>query len=117
MAQIPLSTEQDSRLFEVEVEDPAVRVDIEGGYEVTRPRHTRTPRRTYRSGWTHLTDANRATLETFWDTHKGGSVIFDWWHPVKALWIAVRFTKAISFKYVGEGLNFRWDATFEVREA
>lgn len=114
---MPYGDIQDSKYFQVTPEDPAMRVDIEGGYEITRPRHTRTPRRTYESGFTNLTNAQKVTLETFWDTVAGGSVIFEWTHPITTNEIQVRFTKPLSFKYVGRGGNHLWDVGFEVRES
>lgn len=113
----PFNDIQDSKFFGEMPEDPAVRVEIEGGYEITRPRFTRSPRRVYTSGHTMLTNAQKLTLSAFWDTVKGGSVVFDWTHPTTAVVYAVRFTKQVTFKYVGVGGVHYWDCQFEVRTA
>jgi hypothetical protein len=114
---MPYADEQDSKHFSVSAEDVAIRSDVEGGYEITRARHTRTPRRAWTSGFTYLNETKKDALETFFfDTVKGGSVIFDWTNPNDQDVHAVRLIKLPTFKYVGNGSNKRWDVTFEVRQ-
>lgn len=114
----PTLTEgQDSKYFTITPDDPAMRAPLEGGYEFTRPRTTRAPRKTYSSGFSFIGDADKALLEAFWDTVKGGSVIFDWVRPNDEVTLAVRFAEPLAWKYVGHGPYRRWDVTFKVKEA
>ena len=114
---MPYVTEQDSQYFMESPEDPAMRTDMEGGYEISRARFTRAPRRTYTSGFTRMTQTQKDALDTFYDSVKGGSVVFDWTHPQKNTVMQVRFTKAMTAKYAGRGGVHYWDIQFEVRTA
>jgi hypothetical protein len=109
--------EQDSKKFSVELEDPSLRTEMEGGYVVSRARFTRAPRRTWQSGFTFIKSPGKAELETFWTTVKGGSAIFQWRNPADGVDYLVRFKGTLKFSYVGAGLNQRWDVTFTVEEA
>lgn len=112
----PFAALQDSSRFGENPEDPAVRVDTDGGYEITRARFTRAPRRTWTTGFASLTETEKGTLATFWNTVKGGSAYFDWTNPNTLAVHVVRFTKSLSWKYVGKLANKRWDVDIEVRE-
>jgi hypothetical protein len=108
---------QDSAKFSVEHEDPAIQSTMDGGYVVSRPRHTRRPRRTWMSGFTYIQDADKAQLETFWQTVMGGSLIFQWKNPHDLADYLVRFKGPLKFTYVGKRANRRWDISFSVEEA
>jgi hypothetical protein len=109
--------EQDSAKFSVEQEDPSMQTEMEGGYVVSRARHTRTPRRTWTSGFTYIKTAGKTELETFWTSVRGGSAIFQWRNPSDGLDYQVRFKGPLKFTYVGRGTNQRWDVSFTVQEA
>jgi phage-related protein len=112
MADFPtLSTKEDSRHFKVTQEDTAMRTNMEGGYVVTRPRHTRAPRKTYTTGFTDISGVDAQTLLDFWDQVRGGSEAFYYTHPISQQRILVRFAKEIDFKYVGMGETPLWNAT------
>ena len=113
----PADPKQDSKYYEVELEDPTLRTNMEGGYVVTRPKHTRKPRRTFKSGCTSITSDQRKALEDFYDSVRGGSVIFDWTDPVTGTVFQVRFKEKISFKYTGMGITQLWDVTFTLEQA
>lgn len=112
-----LSKDQDSKFYTVSHENPAVRSKMEGGYVVSRARFTRTPRRMFTTGFTDISNADKAALETFWDTKKGGSVSMVWVDPVLSESIVVRFTKPLSFNYTGLGGTHLWTVQFELEEA
>jgi hypothetical protein len=116
METFPFNNEQDAKKFGISLEDPAIKNPMEGGYDYTRPRHTRTPRRSWTSGLTYLTQAQMDTFTAFWNTVHGSSDIFLWKYPITGALIEVRFDGSPDFKYVGAGLNFRWDVTFKVKE-
>jgi phage-related protein len=108
--------EQDSANFTVEHEDPSIRSDMEGGYVYSRPRFTRTPRRTWTSGFTYIKPQGKSDLEAFWQTVKGGSDLFQWRNPSDGTDIIVRFKGPLKFTYRGNGSNKRWDVQFTVEE-
>jgi hypothetical protein len=104
--------------YQIEYEDPAIRTDMEGGYVVSRPRHTRTPRKTFSVKYTDLSNGDRGTLENFYmNDVRGGSMIFDWTNPQDNLVYQVRFKGGLAFVYHGFGHNQRWDCSFKLEQA
>ena len=113
----PLAADQDSSKFSVEQEDPALRTEIEGGYVVTRKKHTRTPRKTFTTGFAYLNNTDRATLQTFWNTVSGGTLIIDWTNPQDLAVYQVRFKGGpLKFTYVGRLGNQRWDVAITLEQ-
>jgi hypothetical protein len=113
-----LAPEQDSKYYGVDHEDVALRTKVDGGYVVSRAKHTRRPRRTFSTGFTSIGEAQRQTLVDFYEAVKGGSVIFDWTDPITGDTIAVRFAEGgLPFKYVGMGPTKLWDVQFKLEEA
>jgi hypothetical protein len=109
---------QDSQTYSVQLEDVAIKSEMEGGYVVSRARHTRAPRRTFNVNYKAITDADRKTLETFYGTTvRGGSVIFDWTDPIDLQTWQVRFQGELTFDYAGVGVSKLWDVTFKVQQA
>lgn len=111
-----ISKKQDSQYFSMKQDDPAIRAKAEGGYEFSRPRFTRRPRRTFTTGFSYITDDDRAVLEQFWNDVKGGSHAFDWEHPISKELILVRFTKPIDYAYAGVGRTYLWHVKMELKE-
>lgn len=103
--------------FTIEREDPSMQTPIEGGYVISRVKHTRTPRSTYNCGIRELTEADRMTMDIFWDTVRGGSMVFDWTHPTTLAVVAVRFKGPLTFVYTGWGPLKRWDCSFVLEQA
>lgn len=113
-----LTQDQDSSYYTVAMEDQSMKSEMEGGYQVSRAKHTRTARQTFTSGFTMLTAADFATLKNFYvTTVKGGSVIFDWTDPITATVLQVRFSGSITFKYTGAGTTQRFDVSFKLEQA
>jgi len=110
MTALPLQDKQDSSKLTSEQEDVAERIDVEGGYTITRPKHSRNPRRTFTTGFTELTDAQKGELEAFYQTMKGGSIAFEWTHPTTGVIYSVRFKESLKFSYVGHGETYRWNS-------
>lgn len=108
---------QDSKYYTITPDDPAMRAPLEGGYEFTRARYTRRPRNTYTSGFTHITDEDKALLDAFYEQVRGGSLIFDWVRPTDEVTLKVRFAEPLQWKYTGKGYERYWDVTFKVKEA
>ncbi len=70
---------RDRKYYSYTTEDPAIRVETEGGYVFTRPRYRRNPlRRTFTMGYTDISPAQRQVLEDFWNSVQGGSFAFKW---------------------------------------
>ena len=88
----PITKDQDQQYYREMPDDPAIRVETEGGYEITRPRYTRRPRRTYVTGWSYISSAEKATFDAFWDQMRGGAGAFMWKRPTDGQEILVRFT-------------------------
>lgn len=83
---------------------------MEGGYVLTRPRFTRRPRRTFAFSFEDMSDADKNTLQDFWDDMRGSSNGFTWQHPISGNTINVRFepTMTMKFSRTGYGTNHRW---------
>lgn len=113
-----LTMKEDSRFFTIEHEDPSMQTKLEGGYVVSRARHTRTPRKTFTSGLSRVTNADRTLLVTFWETTvKGGSVIWDWTCPQDLVVYSVRFKGPLKWTYTGNGPNQLWEVQFTLEQA
>lgn len=105
---LPFPSKQDAAKFGFEQEDTGVRSEMEGGYVLTRPRHTRTPRRTYKTGFTNLSNADKLTFETFVATY-GTYKAFNYTVPIQGTVINVRLREVPRYEYKGFGDNLRWD--------
>lgn len=122
---LAFSVPQDRRYYSVEHENNTERTKFEGGYVASRPKFPRNPvRRTWRTGFTDMSPADRAILEGFWNTVAGGSVVFQWldvhaWEGAKYLVpgtdaapyrFYVRFAmEKLKFETKGYGPNLRYD--------
>ncbi len=114
MADFPpaaLLGKEDSKYRTEKLADPVMRNEIEGGYVSTRPRYTRTPRKTWTTGFTHVTEAEKEALVSFWNARRGGSASFTWDDPITSVEYTVRFVGAPSINYVGKGSLYLWDIT------
>jgi phage-related protein len=103
----------DSTLYQVERENQAITTEMEGGYMCSRPRHTRTPRKTFTLGWQNLSNTDYATLSAFWDSHFGASKTFTWTDPPTGTLYTVRFKAKDGFiaKYLGKRALRIWQVT------
>jgi hypothetical protein len=90
---------------------------MEGGYVVSRARHTRRPRRKFKTGYTGLKNDDKKTLEDFYDLVRGSSVIFDWTDPIDNVVWQVRFAQPLRFSYTGVGVAKLFDVMVELEQA
>lgn len=111
-----LAVGQDSSLYGLEIEDKSMKTQLEGGYVVTRAKHTRKARRTFNSGFTMLKSPDRKTLDDFFEL-VNCSLIFNWTDPPSQVVYQVRFLEKMRFKYTGIGLSQRWDVAFSLEQA
>jgi hypothetical protein len=114
---LPSGSKPDSHQFTQTAEDPAMRTDIEGGYVVSRPKHTRTPRKNWGIAYQQLTAADKTALDAHWDAAHGGSLIFDWTNPENSVVYQVRFKDPLTWRYVGIGPTKLWDCSFSLEQA
>lgn len=92
-------------------EDPTIRSDTEGGYTLTRRRHTRT-RRTWTLSWSSMSATDYSTLNTFYTGTAGaGAVIFDWAAVTDSGTVQVRFKGGLKATY--HGTAYRVECTLE----
>jgi hypothetical protein len=112
-----LTNAPDSSKYGLEVEDPSMKTEMDGGYVVSRAKHTRTPRKKFSTGYTMLKNTDRDTLQAFYNTVRGGSVIFDWTDPASLVVYQVRFAAALTFTYTGVGTSQRWDVVLRLEQA
>jgi len=74
-----------------------IKSDFAGGYVQSRPKWTRT-RKLFTLGWEAMSDADKETLETFFDNNLGGT--FSWTHPISETTYTVRFVNDnLEFSY------------------
>lgn len=106
----------DSSLYEVTSEDPAIKTEMEGGYMVSRPRHTRLPRRTFSLGWRSMSAIDAGVLKSFYDAMRGASLSFNWTDPNTNTTVTVRFKDGLTLKYVGKGSLKLYDCNLKFEE-
>lgn len=96
-----------------EIEDSTIRSQFEGGYELTRPRFTRS-RRNWGVRYVMLSVADKNMLQFFeQNTVRGGADSFTWTHPTTGTSYTVRFTGPIKYTLVPPGKH---NAEFMLRE-
>lgn len=115
---LPSGALLDSERFEMELEDPSMKSEMEGGYVISRARHTRAPRRNWKCAYTDISREDKLTIENFWIQVRGSSVIFNWPNPEDGQTYPVRFgDDKIRFEYVGIGPRRRWNVRFSLDQA
>jgi len=96
-----------------EIEDAVLRSPFTGGYELTRPKYTRS-RRIWGLRYPMLTPADKNTLFTFEQTTlRNGADSFTWTHPVTATAYTVRFAAPIKYHYFDRN---KFAVDFSLRE-
>lgn len=73
-------------------EDPSVSTDMEGGFQMSRPRFTRAPRKTFRFSFMDLTNDDNDAFWAFWAEVLGPSNAFTFAHPFNGQTYQVRFS-------------------------
>lgn len=110
MVAMVLQDRQDSVYFDETYIDSTLKSPLEGGYTHTRRRYTRGPLRHFKTGFTDLSDAEKTSLMTFYDSHRTDQ-IFQWTHPITLVEYDVRFESPINPRYSGRGGYHRWMLT------
>jgi len=117
MADFPtISKLEDSKNFSENQQDPTITSEAEGGYVFRRARFTRIPRKTFTTGFTDITDADKATLQASYDTNMGGSEAMSYTHPTNATVYSVVYAEPMMFAYAGLGDRHRWNVTIKLEQ-
>lgn len=98
----PLANRQDSSFFSIAQEDVTVTGSLEGGYETTRPRTTRAPRKSFTTGFTEILHADVQTLQAFYDTVGKHSTV-NYTHPITSVVTVCRIKDWPAAEYTGAG--------------
>ena len=91
------------------LQDDTMRQEMEGGYEITRSRTTREPRRLFSTGWEIVTESEKQILQNFQKSVGVTNLSFTWEHPTSREILIVKFTDQINFTYKGQGKNHVWE--------
>lgn len=106
---------QDSKYFGIDTEDNTIRASTEGGYEFTRKRFTRAPRKTFITGFTMMSQTDYETFDEFWDEYQGAKS-FTWVEPTTSVAHTVRFAEKPSISYAGLGSTFLYDVIVKLKQ-
>lgn len=102
-------------LYSETEEDVAIKAETSGGYELTRPRFTRAPRREFTGGWLKVTNADKLAFDAFYKQCRT-FVAFAWTNFITGETVQVRFKDVPKKTYQGVGKNVKWDISYSVRE-
>jgi phage-related protein len=112
---VGFTEKEDAQYYEVEVDDNTMRSSSDGGYEFSRPRFTRKPRKTFTTGFTELSQSDYALLMDFWDAYQG-AVSFTWVDPTDNVAHTVRMTKPPVVTYRGIGPRRMWNVEVTMKQ-
>jgi hypothetical protein len=102
---------EDSKYFQDTPIDASLSYETDGGLLITRRRYTRGAGRNIVTGFTALSQANKALLDTFYANQGGGSAQFTYVHPLTNENLQVRFSGEYKTAYKGRGGLWIWDVT------
>lgn len=96
MATFPTLSKNPSTDYDENFYKPSVRTEFDGNYTQERPKYTRATN-TFNLKYKFITEADKATLKTFFADNKGGE--FDWVNPLDTVTYTVRFKQdRLNFK-------------------
>jgi hypothetical protein len=93
---------EDARFYSIQIDENLVEANTEGGYNITRPRSTRKPRKTFSTGFSFLGSADYDLFIEFYEFYQQFRN-FTWINPATLITYTVRFTKPPKLNYVGTG--------------
>lgn len=102
-------TKEDASKFSETSENNAIKQKSEGGYSITRARYKQRRRRIFETGFTSLTDVEKASLQAFEESVGLTIKPFHWRHPQTNQLHLVQFMEPLKFSYRGWGKTLRWD--------
>lgn len=104
-------TKEDSSKYSESSESNAISEKTESGYTITRARFKQPRRRTFETGFTNLTEAEKLELQDFEEEVGGTITPFYWRNPQSLELILVQFMGPLNFDYSGSGATRRWDVS------
>lgn len=104
-----MTVKEDSSKFSYELDDDTVRTEMDGGYEMTRPRTTRAPRREFTTGFTDISQSDKELLEAFYLARRAGADSFTYTDFTSQIEYTVRFKSKMKFSYSGFGSARLWN--------
>lgn len=118
MTDFPLAkmeAREDAQKFGIEYEDNAIKIKTEGGYRITRPRHTRAPRATITTGFTNISNDDKEVLEEFF-AKVGTYDHFNYTDPTSDVVRVMKMVGPLPFVFagIGGGNLHRWNVTFKL---
>ena len=113
---LPSGKNMDSSKFSFSRADPGMRSEMEGGYAVTRSRFTRTPVKTFKVGFTNITEADKEAIDAHWVAARGTSRAFTWTNVSDGITYNVRFKGTVEFTYRGAKTTHFWDCGMELEQ-
>lgn len=102
-----MTAKEDTSKIKQTQSDDVIRTETDGGYVITRRRHTRAPRKVFTLGFTDISNADKVLLENFYASNSAS--IFTWTDWTSGTEFTVRFKEPLKFKYTGRGDNKRWN--------
>ncbi len=109
-----LSQGESPSLYKVKWEENVEAADTDGGYEFRRRRFTRSPRRSYETGFIALPHSDYQIVKAFWKAHQH-DVAFTWLDQIEGENVQVRFD-GFEPDYVGIGTNRMWTIKIKMSE-
>jgi len=102
-------TKEDASRYSETLESNAIKEKSEGGYTITRPRYKQKRRRIFETGFTNLTDAEKAELQDFEESVGATIEPFYWRNPRTQQLHLVQLIEPMKFSYAGFGKSARWN--------
>ena len=99
--------------LEEELENPAIRSEMESGIIISRPRYTRL-RKIFTLEWQNLNGTDYRTLKSFFIARLGGGEAFTWTHPKEGITFTVRFN-GDSFRAKHTEMDF-WNLSIRLEQ-
>jgi len=96
--------------------DTSIVEEMDGGYEISRPLHTRPPTSEITFSIPYAKDSDKTLLKEFWASTKGRSEMFEWYNFMTEETLIVRFAEPITYNYVGFGESKMWEITIKLKE-
>jgi hypothetical protein len=93
---------EDARYYGIQLAENLIASNTEGGYELTRPRSTRKPRKTFTTGFSSLSTADYELFLEYYEEYQQFTNFF-WVDPSTLMPYTVRFVKPPTIVYVGSG--------------
>lgn len=109
MAQFPpagMASGEDSAYFTHKRVEEDIEHKTEGGYTISRPRHTRRIMQ-YTTGFTEIEQADKDLLFAFVESKRARQP-FTWREPTSGVTLTVCFANKPTFRYVGMGGVHLW---------